>query len=126
VAIYLNRFQKWSKDSDAEKLRKYKDPADVPYPSFLTMEQVARARSEWTMLKNKSGSAAYLAEEVLQWANESPNDPRLPEALHYAVRATRYGCGGANESSALSQRAFRLLHKRYPNSVWAKQTPYWY
>jgi hypothetical protein len=26
------------------------------------------------------------------WDWERPNDPRVPEALHLAVRATRYGC----------------------------------
>jgi hypothetical protein len=64
-----------------------------------------------------------LAERVVAWANRSPDDPRVPKALHFAVRATRYGCAD-DSTTEYSRRAFRLLHKRYPNSEWAKRTKY--
>ena len=51
--------------------------------------------------------------------------PRVPEALHLAVRATRYGPTD-DASHALSKQAFELLHRRYPNSEWAKNTKYYY
>lgn len=59
---------------------------------------------------------------VITWAKKKPDDPRVPEALHRAVKSARYGC----TSSELSKQAFQLLHKRYPNSPWAKKTPYWF
>jgi len=55
----------------------------------------------------------------------SPDDQRLAEALHLVVRATRYGCSD-DGTAQISKQAFDVLHARYPNSSWAKQTPYWY
>ena len=55
----------------------------------------------------------------------NPHDPQVPEALHFAVRSTRYGCN-SDDDSKLSHQAFRLLHERYPASKWAKATPFWY
>jgi hypothetical protein len=54
-----------------------------------------------------------------------PDDPRAPEVLHLAVRATRYGCTD-NGTGSRSQAAFALLHRKYTNSEWAKKTPYWF
>jgi len=49
----------------------------------------------------------------------------VPEALHLVVRAWRYGCAETTGEN-YSKQAFELLHKRYPESVWTKQTPYWF
>jgi hypothetical protein len=62
---------------------------------------------------------------VLAWAKRTPNDPRVPEALHLAVRSTRYGCTDT-KTTQFSKQAFRVLHKQYPQSSWAQQTRYWY
>jgi hypothetical protein len=59
---------------------------------------------------------------VITWAKEHPDDPRIPAALHRAVKSARYGC----TSGELSKQAFQLLHERYPNSEWTKKTKYWY
>jgi hypothetical protein len=61
----------------------------------------------------------------VEWARRSPTDPRAPEALHLAVKATRYGCRD-EQTLQRSKLAFDTLHKQYPNSVWAKQTKYYY
>ena len=63
--------------------------------------------------------------QVLAWAKRTPDDPRMPEALHLAVRSTRYGCTNA-KTTQFSKQAFQLLHKQYPKSPWAQQTKYWY
>ena len=62
---------------------------------------------------------------VLDRAETHPDDPRLAEALHRVVRATRIGCplSGYGETS---RAAFQLLHQRFPSSRWAKETPYWF
>jgi hypothetical protein len=52
------------------------------------------------------------------WDWERPNDPRVPEALHFAVRVTRCGCTD-DETSQWSNKAFQLLHRRYAKSEWA-------
>ena len=67
----------------------------------------------------------YFAPVVLDWAKTHPDDPRVPEALHYFVRATRYGCVDKS-IGPYSRQAFDLLHKKYPASEWTKKTPYWY
>jgi hypothetical protein len=62
---------------------------------------------------------------AIEWATANPNDPRSPEALHLAVRSTRYGCTD-KETGKWSKAAFDLLHKRYPNTKWANATKYWF
>jgi len=67
----------------------------------------------------------YLGDIVTRWARKNPNDARAPEALHLVVKATRFGCTN-QESWRYSREAFQLLHRSYPASLWARQTPYWY
>ena len=61
----------------------------------------------------------------MTWAQKNPADARVAEALHRVVRATRLGCT-SDGSGDVSREAFTLLHKRFPRSEWAKQTPYWF
>jgi TolA-binding protein len=65
---------------------------------------------------------ASVWEEVLTYAGAHPADTRSPEALYWLVHITRYG----HSHNHLSHKAFDLLHQRYPNSTWAKQTKYYY
>ena len=92
---------------------------------FLTEAQSGAAKLEYARLLALGASPNYLAREVIEWANRTPSDPRVPEALHLAVTATRYGCTDT-ESSKWSKAAFDLLHKRYPKTTWAQKTPYWF
>jgi hypothetical protein len=94
-------------------------------PTFLTSQQQAEGKSEAAKLEALGAAPNYLAREVIQWATKAPADPRLPEALHLAVKSTRFGCTD-KDSARWSKAAFDLLHKRYARSVWAKRTPYWF
>lgn len=49
-----------------------------------------------------------------------------PKILHQVVDVGHYAACTDKETSDLARQAFQLLHIRYPNSYWAKQTPYWY
>ena len=60
-------------------------------------------------------------DEMLAYCSAHPSDPRVPEVLHWLVHVGHFG-GSHNHSG---HRAFRLLHQRYPSSVWAKKTPYY-
>ncbi|HET9401665.1 MAG TPA: hypothetical protein VFO34_12015 [Candidatus Acidoferrales bacterium] len=94
-------------------------PAD-----FLSADEVAAAESEWK--KVSAGPAPnYFGSVVLNWAKQHSDDVHLPEALHLVVRATRYG-NGNKETGAISKAAFELLHRKFPESEWAKRTPYWF
>jgi hypothetical protein len=95
------------------------------FPVFLTRAQRATAAKEYASLKAIGPATNYLCRQVVQWGTANPNDPRVPEALHLAVKSTRYGCTN-QETGRWSKAAFDLLHKRYPTSTWAKQTPYWF
>lgn len=92
---------------------------------FLPASTRAQAAAEWAKLAAVSTGPNWLGSQTLAFAQAHPQDPRVPEALHLVVRATRYGCTDA-QTGDVSHHAFDLLHRRYPNSEWTKQTPYWF
>jgi len=97
-------------------------PADAPRPSFLTDADVKAAEAEAKALERHADASGTLGRTVLDWARANPGDPRVPEALHLAVRATRF----VHTPTDVSRRAFQLLHRRYATSPWAAKTPFWY
>lgn len=96
-----------------------------PPPRFLSPPESAQAEKEWSTLRSLGTAPNYIVRQVVQWANTHPNDPRVPEALHLAVRTTRYGCTD-KDSARWSKTAFDVLHRKYPNNPWTKKTPYWF
>jgi hypothetical protein len=96
-----------------------------PAPRFLSPAEVQKAETEWKALSALGAAPNYISRQVIQWANTHPDDPRVPEALHLAVKTTRYGCTD-KDSARWSKAAFDLLHRKYPNSPWTKKTPYWF
>lgn len=98
---------------------------DKGVPVFLSSAQRAAAAKEGATLKAFGAAPNYLCRQVVEWATKNPSDPRVPEALHLAVRTTRYGCTD-KQTGRWSKAAYDLLHQRYPNNQWTKQTPYWF
>ncbi len=75
----------------------------------------------------------YIGEAAIEWSRETNflarwlgQDALLPETLHRAVVATRYGCQRNGGHRAYSHAAFHALHHGYPDSEWTKRTPYWF
>ena len=97
----------------------------VPSPAFLTEEDRRRAADERRALEQVDTGPNELGRRVLDWARRNPADPRVPEALHRVVRATRVGCT-TDATGPISRSAFELLHTRYPRSPWTARTPYWF
>jgi hypothetical protein len=96
-----------------------------PLPRFLPEPEHAAGRKEWQRLQKEALRAPdYLCRETVLWARAHPDDPRVPEALHLAVRTTRYTNGA--HTTTFPKQAFVLLHTKYPHSPWAAATPYWY
>ncbi|HYX30701.1 MAG TPA: hypothetical protein VE863_19350, partial [Pyrinomonadaceae bacterium] len=93
-------------------------------PDFLKASQSLGAR-QLAALQALGTAPNYLCKMAIDWTEKNPNDPRSPEALHLAVRSTRYGCTD-KETGRWSKAAFDLLHKRYPNTRWAAATKYWF
>ena len=96
-----------------------------PAPSWLTPAEREAGEREWRKLSAIGAAPLYFAPAVLDWAKAHPDDPRVPEALHYFVRSTRFGCVD-NSIGPYSRKAFDLLHRKYPKSEWTKKTPYWF
>ena len=92
---------------------------------FLSAADKAAADREFNALHAPGAAPNYIAQQVIQWANRTPADTRVPEALHLAVTTTRYGCTD-DQSGRWSKAAFDLLHRKYPTTTWAKKTPYWF
>ena len=94
-------------------------------PAFVTAQEQQEAAREWQTILKLNTAPSWMAAQVLDWSKAHPEDPRVPEALHLAVRATRYGCTD-DHNSKYSKAAFELLHRRYPRSEWAQKTPFWF
>jgi hypothetical protein len=118
------------------KIAKQQDPASVgwPFDGYLSEEHappmadtgnIAARDLELSQLGKLKTSTGFLGDYVMQRATTVPNDPDLPWLLHVVVQSTRGGCLDT-DASALSKKAFALLHKRFPRSEWARKTPYFY
>jgi len=93
--------------------------SDVPV--FLDAVAGQRLAEEQTCLRNLENGPAWLCRKTAEWAKAEPQDARLPEALHYAVKASR-----VDDANPWVKTCFRTLHSRYPRSSWAEKTPYYY
>jgi hypothetical protein len=98
-------------------------PDDVA--PFLSAAEQKTAAGEALELRGAGTAPNWLGAQTLAFAQQHPQDPRVPEALYLVVRATRYGCGDT-KTGQYSKSAFDLLHRSYPNSEWTKKTPYWF
>lgn len=91
----------------------------------LSAEARAAAAAERALLAALPAAPNLLCREAIAWAETHPDDPRSPQALHLAVRSTRYGCADPR-TSEWSKRAFQVLHRRFPKSEWAAKTKYYF
>lgn len=72
----------------------------------------------------RTSATTSFGPHVIRYAKEHLDDPRIPRTLHRLVFATHHACYRA--PSEISQAAYALLHKHFPESEWAEKTPYWY
>jgi hypothetical protein len=110
----------WNGEGEAAKT----SGRQIEAPAFLKASRPLGAR-QLAALQALGTAPNYLCRVAIEWTEKNPADPRSPEALHLAVRSTRYGCTD-KETGRWSKAAYDLLHRRYPNTVWAKNTKYWF
>ncbi|HET7105244.1 MAG TPA: hypothetical protein VFI38_00425 [Candidatus Acidoferrum sp.] len=112
---------------DENSYSRYSRPFSSPLnpPAYLSEPQRKQAESEQATLDHLDSQANYYVRIVLDFAKKHPEDPRVPEALSRAVKNTRMNCGNPR-TGPLSKSAYDLLHQRFPNSTWAKNTKYWF
>jgi hypothetical protein len=98
----------------------------VPPPTFLTAQQLDTARGERLAIRELGDAKSYLGKQVIEWAKNSPLDPRIPEALFIAVKANdsyKYGCDGWEFDEETRTAAETLLRKHYESSPWTAKLP---
>ncbi len=95
------------------------------YPDFLAPGQKTAAASEHKQLLANGAAGTYLAKRALDFATKNAGNPSVPEILHLAVRATRYGCTDA-ETLKVSKACFDYLQKKFAGNEWTKKTPYYF
>ena len=102
----------------------------IPAPVFLTNSDLDEAKTELASLSTQPAAPDWLGQQTLDFAKSRPDDSRIPEALHFVVRATRHGCFARSDEAGapanVSKQAFTLLHSKYPDSQWTAKTPYWF
>ncbi len=111
----------WCVPSETE----YRDGQEVKKvvnaPPFIEPQELAAAKQEYDRLVALGDAKSYLGKRVLAWAHESPEDPRIPEALFIAFKANedyKYGCGGWEHNDEIRNEAQAILRERYPTSGW--------
>ena len=101
-------------------------PKIVAKPQFLTAGQLGTARAERAKLIELGDGKSYLGKKAIEWANASPADARVPEALFIAAKANesyKYGCNGWESDKETKQQAETILRTRYPQSPWTAKLP---
>lgn len=112
--------------SEPHTYREFMPPAfGWRLPDSPDTGDAAMRRAELARLAALKTATGVLGDDVLAWAAGHADDPALPWLLHVVVMSTRGGCLDA-DANTLSRSAWNLLHKRYPHSEWAAQTPYFY
>jgi hypothetical protein len=102
-------------------------PTPVPvskYPTFLSDSERKSADREWSAL-SAIGGPEFLCSESLRHASARSDDARVPESLNRCINAVHLS-QASERCNALAESAFHLLHRRYPNSIWAKKNRFWY
>lgn len=98
----------------------------LPHDNVLAVSADADLRNkEIEALGRLKTATGFLGDHVLNRVKTQPNDRDLPWLLHVVIQSTKGGCLD-KDSQQLSKTAHGILHKRFPDSVWAKKSPYWY
>lgn len=96
---------------------KYGDAGVIPMTRAEAFPSAAQVKS-----KPAPQGATYVWQYLLDAAAQRPSDPRVPELLHWLIHIGHYG----QSHDHSGRRAFQLLHRKYPNSAWTQQNPFFY
>ena len=110
--------------NDAEETNGTPEQRARPAPPEVTADPAQRNAERARLLKMHSATG-YVGLHAIDWATSHPADKDLPWLLYVAVQSSRGGCTDLDRT-AISKKAWQILHKRFPKSPWAEQTPYFY
>lgn len=99
------------------------------HPILDAMDEIEVAR-----LVAVEAAPIYLPRIALQLSNRhragrvagDVSEEEIAEALHLAIRATRYACPAAEGRARGSRAAWRRLDADHRNSDWMARTPFWF
>jgi hypothetical protein len=109
----------WWRPIEADKEAKFAGQ------QFLKAADLTKAKAEVATINAYGTGPDYLGKVVIDYARKHVSDPRVPEALHLIVRATKLGATD-DKTSAISKQAFQILHQNYKGNPWTAKTPYYY
>ena len=93
-------------------------------PPEVTADPARRDAERARLLKTHSATG-FVGQHAIAWAASHPADKDLPWLLYVAVQSSRGGCMDPDHT-AVSKKAWQILHQRFPRSPWTEQTPYFY
>jgi len=96
-------------------------PKKVENLGSWNSQKLSAAAAERNKLKGMGSAKSFLGKRVLAWAKESPDDPRIPEALFIALKANegyKYGCESWERDEEIMKEAETLLREKYLGSAW--------
>jgi hypothetical protein len=100
---------------------------DVPYPRFVAAAERAVVEDELLNLARQGTAREYMMREAIAWAQQAPaTDVDAAEALAKSISGWRRSRCESIAAPDLPPRAFALLHRRFPNTEWARRSRYWY
>ena len=109
-----------------ERWRSQQNEERMASPRFAqyTESEMDEIRRIWKF--RKTAATTSFGPDVIRYSRENTDDPRVPRTLHRLVFATRYACDSYSAPGRISQAAYALLHKHFPDSEWAAKTPFWF
>lgn len=108
--------------SDVPKVTAAIADPEIPSTGLLALADW----DEFTAITDERRLTRALSLNVINWVRTAPAHPLMAEALHRVVRLNKHESGGALDGQPVDKLAFELLHQKFPNSEWAKKTPYWW
>lgn len=115
----------WWYREELETKNKYIDAPIIP--GFLSKNDLKTAEDERQKLFDEGYAGSFLSKKATIAAKNFPNEKQLPELLYKTLQANRYGDISYDDKDRnFTRSVFQTLHKRFPNSVWAKKSPVWY
>jgi hypothetical protein len=91
--------------------------------AFLSADDRKEAAQEMKRLAATGSGPDFFLAETMRWAKAHPSDPRVPEALRWALRSQRYGCV-TRHTAAAAEMAGKYLWRRYPKNPWTRLSYY--
>lgn len=124
VADGMRGLNWWCASSDDTIQRFRVSEYELQHPRFSHYSEPELESIKQLVELRRTAATTSFGPHVIRYAKENLDDPRIPRTLHRLVFATHHACYGA--PGEISQAAFALLHKHFPDSEWAEKTPYWY